>query len=266
MPPIPHSLPTILVAYGPALLALAGSSAAAWACRAKGRRPWLRTAAALACLLGWAALEPVARWRSALSPAVGPAMLLVPAAAAAALEAVRAWRGGSNDRLISVAAAGVVGWWLARVAASAGEFWRVWIITAALVWFVSWAVRQQAMRGLALALALWGGAVVAGFPAGWVVAAAVLAAAWAGLLALGAEAAVPSALVVAMLAGAELARGRPSRGHIDAADLVCLLALTAPFLAGAAHARLGKRWGVLAPALGAAGAVLLAWGIRRAVL
>ncbi len=266
MVPIPHGVPASLVPYGPALLALAASLAAAWACRAKGRQAWRRFAVSLACLLGWAALEPVTRLREiALSPVIGPGMLLVPAAAVAAIEVIRVWRGGRNERWLSVGAALVTGWWLARVAAAPGEFWRVGVVVAVLVGGVAWAVRGQTMRGAALALALWGGAVVAGFPLGWVVASAVLAAAWAGLLVLRAEAAVPSALVAATVAGADLARGRLARGHIDAADLVCLLALGAPVLAAAAEARLAKRWRMLAPALGAAGAVAVGWGLRRAV-
>jgi hypothetical protein len=263
--PISHYVPAPLVPYGPALLALAASMAAAWFGRAKGQA-WRRTAMSLACLLGWAALEPVARLRGvALSPSVGAGMLIVPAAALAVIEALRVWRGGRNERWFSVAAALVTGWWLGRVAAGPGEFWRVCFVVTALVWVVAWAVRGQTMRGAAVALALWGGAVVAGFPIGWVVASAVLAAVWAGLLALGAEAAVPSALVAAAVAGADLARGRIPRGHVDAADLVCLLALAAPFLAAAAEKRLATRWRMLAPALGAAGAVALGWGLRRAV-
>ena len=221
----------------------------------------------LACLLGWAALEPVARLRGvALSPSSrGGHADPAGGSALTVIEAMRVWRGGRNERWLSVAAALVTGWWLARAAAGPGEFWRVGLLIAALVWVVAWTVREQAMRGLAVALALWGGAVVAGFATGWVVASAVLAAVAAGVLALGAEAAVPSALIAATVAGADLARGRLPRGRFDAADLVCLLALAAPFLAAFAEKRLSKQWRMLAPALGAAGAVALGWGVRRAV-
>ncbi len=220
----------------------------------------------LACLVGWAALEPLTRLRGvALSPSAGPGLLIVPAVALVVIEAIRLWRAGRNERWLSVLAALVAGWWLGRVAALPAEFWRVSIVTAVLVGVVAWVVRGQAMRATAVALALWGGAVVAGFPLGWVVASAVLAAVAAGVVAFGAEAAVPSALIAATVAGADLARGRLPRGHLDAADLVCLLALAAPFLAAAAEVRLGKRWRLLAPALGAACVVALGWGVRRAV-
>ncbi len=265
MVPIPHVAPAWLAFFGPALLALAVSLAAHWLCRAKGRQRWRRTAMSLACLLGWAALEPVARLRgAALSPSVGPGMLIVPAAAVVIIEAIRVWRGGRNERLLSVAAALVTGWWLARVAAGPGEFWRVCVVVAVLAGVSAWVVRGQTMRGAAAALALCGGSVVAGLPVGWQGAAAVLAGAWAVLFLLGAEAAVPSAIMAAALGGADLARGRIPRGHVDAADVVCLLALAAPFMAAALEARLAKRWRRLAPALGAAGAVALGWGLKRA--
>ena len=266
MASILHGVPTSLVSYGPALLAFTASFATGWLFRAKGRQVWRRTAMALACLLGWAALEPLTRLRLvALSPSIGPGMLVVPAAALVAIEAIRVWRAGHNERWLSVAAALVTGWWLGRVAALPAEFWRVCIVVAMLVWVVAWVVRGQAMRAAAVALALWGGAVVAGFPLGWIVASAVLAVVAAGVLALGVEAAVPSALIAASVAGADLARGRLPRGHLDAADLVCLLTLIAPFLAASAEGRLGKRWHLLAPVLGAACVVAVGWAIRRAV-
>lgn len=266
MVPTLHSVPMPLGPYGPALLASIASLAAAWFCRAKGRQAWRRTAVSLACLLGWAALEPLTRLRGvALAPSSGPALLIVPAAALVAIEAIRVWRGGRNDRWLSVAAALFTGWWLARAAAPAGEFWRVCAVVAALVGVVAWALRGQAMRGAATALALWGGALAAGLPTGWTVASAVLAAVAVAVFALGAEAAIPSALIAGALAGTDLARGRLSRGHIDAIDLVCGLALTAPFLAAAAERRLGIRWRMLAPVLGAAGAVAVGWGLRRAM-
>lgn len=266
MVPIPHGVPASLVPYGPALLALAASLVFGWLCRAKGRQAWRRPVMSLACLLGWAALEPLTRLRAAaFSPPTGPAMLIVPGVALVLIEAVRVWRGGRNDRWLSVAAALVTGWWLARVSAPPAEFWRDCIVVAALVWVVAWAVRGQATRGAAIGLALWGGVVVAGLPTGWGVAAAVLAWVAGGLLAFGTEAAVPSALIAATVASVDLARGRLPRGHVDAVDVVCLLALAAPFLAAAAEARLGKRWRLLAPALGAAGAVVVGWGVRRAV-
>ena len=220
----------------------------------------------LACLVGWVALEPVARWRgAALTPGLGAGLLLVPAAGVAAIEALLVWRAGRNVRWLGFAAAAFVGWWLARIAAVPGEFWRVWIVTGLLVAVVAWVVRQQPMRGLAVALALWGGMLVIGFPAGWVIAAAVSTAVWGGALAVGAAAAVPSALMAAVLAGADLARGRAARGHLDGADLVCLLALGAPVVAAVVQSRLGKRGAVLAPIVGAVVVVALAWGVRRVV-
>ena len=267
MVPIPHFVPASLAPYGPALLALVAALAAAWSCRAKGGQAWRRTAVSLACLLGWASIEPLARLRGiALSRTIGPGMLIVPAAAVMGIEALRVWRAGRNERWLSTAAALITGWWLARAAAGPGEFWRVAIVVALLVWLVAWVVRGQAMRGVALGLALWGGALVAGFPMGWVVASAVLAAVTVGVAALGAEAAVPSALMAATVAGADLARGSLPRGRLDGADLVCLLAVAAPVLAALAEGRLGKKWRLLAPALGAAVAVALGWGLRRVVL
>lgn len=266
MVPILHGVPTLLVPYGPALLALVASLAAGWVCRGKGRQAWRRTAVSLACLLGWAALEPVTRLRGvALSPSTGPGLLLVPAAALVAIEAIRVWRGGRNERWLSVAAALVTGWWLARAAAPPDEFWRAGFVIAGLVWVIAWAVCGQAMRGEAVALALWGGALVAGFPLGWAVASAVLAAAGIGVFALGAEAALPSALLAATVAGADLARGKLSRGHVDAADIVCVLAVAAPFLAAAAERRLGAKWRLLAPVLGAVATVIIGWMLRRAI-
>ena len=291
MPTIPASLTATILLYWPALLALVVAAAIGWASRGKsapkgapkggpkgaqkgiqkgaqkGFLKWGRTGASLACLAGWAALEPVAGWRgAALSPGFGAGMLLVPAAGVAAIEALQVWRAGRNERWLGFAATALVGWWLARSAAVAGEFWRVWIVIGLLVAVVAWVVRQQPMRGVALSLALWGGMLVVGFPIGWLLTAAVLAAASAGLLASGSAAAIPSALVAAVLAGADLARGRSTRGHLDGADIVCLLALVAPLVAALVQPRLGKRVAILAPLVGAAVAVALAWGLRRVVL
>ncbi|MGI4798947.1 MAG: hypothetical protein ACRYF2_14090 [Janthinobacterium lividum] len=291
MPTIPASLTATILLYWPALLALVVAAAIGWASRGKsapkgapkggpkgaqkgiqkgaqkGFLKWGRTGASLACLAGWAALEPVAGWRgAALSPGFGAGMLLVPAAGVAAIEALQVWRAGRNERWLGFAATALVGWWLARSAAVAGEFWRVWIVIGLLVAVVAWVVRQQSMRGMALSLALWGGMLVVGFPVGWLLTAAVLAAASAGLLASGSAAAIPSALVAAVLAGADLARGRATRGHLDGADIVCLLALAAPLVAALVQPRLSKRVAILAPFVGAAVAVALAWGLRRVVL
>ena len=295
MPTILASLTATMLLYWPALLALGVAAAVGWASRRKsaprttqkgaqkgnqkgnqkgvqknpqrGLLKWGRTGAALACLAGWAALEPLAGWRAAaLWPGVGAGMLLVPAAGVAAIEALQAWRAGRNERWLGFAATALVGWWLARVAAVPGEFWRVWIVVGLLVAVVAWVLRQQPMRGLAMSLALWGGMLVVGFPIGWVLTAAVLAAAWAGLVAVRSAAAVPSALVAAVLAGADLARGRAARGHMDGADLVCLLAVGAAIVAAVVQRWLGKRTAVLASLAGAGVAVSLAWGLRRVVL
>ncbi|MDT7950342.1 MAG: hypothetical protein RQ966_02455 [Acetobacteraceae bacterium] len=266
MLPIPHGVPAPLVPYAPALLVLVAALAGGWFCRGKRHRAWLRVAMALAGLLGWAAITPFGRLRgAALSPSFGPDMLIVPAALVVGIEALLVWRGGRHERWAAVASALGVGWWLARVGAGPGEFWRVWVVVAMLAGSVAFVVRRDTRRGAALALALWGGAYVAGWPASWVAAAAVLAAPWLALLVLRAEAAMPTALVAATLASADLARGRLPRGHFGAADLVCLLALAAPFVAGWAETRLGRRWAGVAPALGAAGVVAAGWGLRRAL-
>ena len=283
MPTIPAAVITTLLLCWPALLAFGVAAAVGWATRVKSApkaarkgvqkgaqkaaSKWGRAGASLACLAGWAALVPVTGWRGAvLVPGLGAGMLLIPALGVATIEALLVWRAGRNERWLGFAATALVGWWLARTAAVPGDFWRVWIVTGLLVAAVAWIVRQQATRGLALALALWGGMLVVGFPIGWVSIAAVLAAVWAGLVATGGGAAVPSALVAAVLAGADLARGRAARGHVDGADLVCLLALAAPVVAALVQPRFGKRVAVLAPLAGAAVAVALAWGLRRVVL
>ncbi len=267
MPTILATLIATLLPYWPALLAFGAATAIGWASRGKVTQGWGRTGLSLVCLAGWAALEPVLRWRgAALSPGLGAGMLLIPAAGVAVIEALLAWRAGRNARWLGFAAAAFAGWWLAHIASVPGEFWRVWIVTGLSVAVVAWVVRQQPMRGLALSLALWGGMLVLGFPGGWILSAAVMAAVWGGSLVAGSAAAVPSALVAAMLAGADLARGRIARGHVDGADLVCLLALVAPVVAAVVQPRLGRRIAILAPLAGAAAAVALAWGLRRVVL
>lgn len=266
MPQLPASISSTVFPYWPALLVLALSAGIGWTTRKRGQ-VWGRTFVSMACLVGWAALEPVSRLHAAASsPGLGTGLLLVPAVGVAVIEALLAWRAGRNARWLGFAAAAFVGWWLARVAAVPGEFWRIWIVSGVLVAVVAWVLRQQPMRGVALSLALWGGMVAIGFPAGWVIAASVLTAAWVGLMATGSAGAVPSAVVAAVLAGADLARGRASRGHIDGADIVCLLALAAPILAMAMQSRLGKRGAAIAPVLGAMVAVALGWGLRRVVL
>ena len=290
MPTIPANLITTLLLYWPALFALGVAAAIGWVSRGKsaskaaqkglqkgahkgaqkgaqrGFLKWGRTGMSLVCLVGWAALEPVASWRgAALSPGLGAGMLLVPAAGVAVIEALQVWRAGRNERWLGFAATALVGWWLARMAAVPGEFWRVSIVIGLLVAVVASVVRQQPIRGLALSLALWGGMLVVGFPIGWVLTAAVLAAVWAGLVAVRSAATVPSALVAAVLAGADLARGRAARGHVDGADLVCLLALGAAIVAALVQPWLGKRTTVLASLAGAGAAVALAWGLRRVV-
>lgn len=260
------SIPVYVSLYQSALLALAVSLAVSAFGRQKKRQGWVVSGLSLACLLGWAALEPLGRLRvAALMPSIGPAMLIVPAAGVLAVELVRRWRGGRNDRWLSVIAAGGVGWWLARVTAGPAEVWRVGIITAALVGLIAWSVRRQPGRSLALALAVCGGLVVTGFPGPWIVAAAVLVAACAGPLALRVPAVLPSAIVAALVAGADLARGRLARGHVNTTDIACLFAVAAPLLVGIIEKRLGKRWILLAPVLAAAVVVVLAWGARRFV-
>ena len=252
--------------YGPAVWALIVVLALSALARTKQRQGWWRPGLSLACLVGWAALEPLGRLRAAaLTPPVGPAMLIVAALGVVVVEGIRRWRAGRNDRLLSVVAAGWVGWWVARVAAGPAEFWRVGIITAGLSGVVAIIVRQEPGRALALVVALWGGLVVSGVAVPWCVAMAVLAVAGAGAWAAGVPAAVPSALFAAGIAGVELANGRLARGHLGAVDYVCLLALAASVLTGLLAPRLGKKRRGLAPILAAAGSVAASWAVHRLV-
>lgn len=270
MPPIPHSVAVLLPAYAAPLLALAVALALSLACRGKSRGAWLPSAAALSALAGWALLQPAANLvQAGLAPRSGTAVLLAPAAACVLGAGLAAWRGGKLGRWMPVMLAVFAGWWLARASAGRDEFWRVWLAVALLAAALSRGIAGQPARGLACALALWGGLVLVAAPPVWTAAALVAAFAWAGLLAAGSGGALPSAAMAALIAGADLAAGRLVRGRLDAADVVCLLAVVAPFLARAAEARIGKRGGRFGPALasvaGAAAAVAAMWLLRRAV-
>lgn len=268
MPPIPHSVAALLSAYAAPLLAFAVALAGSLLFRTKTRGSWLPAIAALAALAGWALLVPVSNLAQAgLSPRGGPAVLLAPAVAAVIGVGLAAWRGGKLGRWMPVLLALFAGWWLARASAGRTEFWRAWFVVALLAGALSRAIAGQPARGLACALALWGGLVLASAPPVWIAAALVAAFVWAGLLLSGSGAALPSAAMAALIGGADLAGGRLVRGRLDGTDLACLLAVLAPLLAGVAEARIGRRWGrfgaVLAAVAGAAAAVALMWLLRR---
>jgi hypothetical protein len=270
MPPIPHSVAALLSAYAAPLLALAVAITGSLLCGAKTRGAWLPANAALAALAGWALLLPASSLvRAGLAPRARPEALLAPAAACVIGAALVAWRGGKLGRWMPVLLAVFAGWWLARASAGRTEFWRVWVAVALLAAALSRAIAGQPVRGLACALALWGGLVLAGTAPVWIAAALVAVFVWVGLLLSRSGAALPSAVMAALIGGADLAGGRLVRGRLDATDLACLLAVAAPLIAGAAEARIGKRWGragpVLASVAGAAVAVALTWLVRRAV-
>ncbi len=263
MPPIPF----VLQAYLPALLALAVAAASVALCRGKTRAAWGRVGLAVAAAVGWAALQQPGRlWGVALAPSLAPSLLLVPAAGIAAVEALRVWRRGRNDRWLSVLAAFSVGGWLARNTAGPDEWWRVAIVAAVLAGLVAAVVRGQAGRALAIPLALWGGLEATGLGAGWAPAAAVAAACCAAPLVVRGAALLPSATLAALIAALDLSRGRLARGRFDAVDLVCLLALVAPLLIGLIEPRLPKKARLMAPVFAAAIVAGVAWGLRRTVL
>lgn len=271
MPPIPHNMAALLSAYAASLAALTVALAGSLACRAKTRNAWLPANAALAALAGWALLLPASSlMRAGLAPRTGPAVLLAPAAASVIGAGLVAWRGGKLGRWMPVLLAVFAGWWLALASAGRTEFWRVWFAVALAAVALSRAIAGQPARGLACALALWGGLELASAPPAWVAAALVAVFAWAGLLLSGSGAALPSAVMAALIGGADLAGGRLVRGRLDGTDLACLVAIAAPLLAGVAETRIGKRWGRFGPVLvsvaGAAVAVAAMWLLRRVLL
>ena len=213
MPPIPHNMAALLSAYAASLAALTVALAGSLACRAKTRNAWLPANAALAALAGWALLLPASSlMRAGLAPRTGPAVLLAPAAASVIGAGLVAWRGGKLGRWMPVLLAVFAGWWLALASAGRTEFWRVWFAVALAAVALSRAIAGQPARGLACALALWGGLELASAPPAWVAAALVAVFAWAGLLLSGSGAALPSAVMAALIGGADLAGGRLVRG------------------------------------------------------
>ena len=270
MAPIPHSVAALLSAYAAPLLALAVALAGSLFCRTKARAAWLPATAALAALAGWALLLPASRLvRAGLTPNAGPAVLLAPAAACVVGAGLVAWRGGRLGRWAPALLAVFAGWWLARASAGRTEFWRVWFAVVLVAAALSRVIAGQPARGLACALALWGGLVLASAPTVWIAAALVAVFVWAGLLLSGSGGALPSAVLAALIGGADLAAGRLVRARLDGVDLACLLAIAAPLLAGAAEARIGRRWGrfgpVLASVAGASAAVAAMWLLQRAL-
>ncbi len=269
MPPIPQSLIQLPMTYLSAFLALAVALAGGLLCRGKSKSGVLPAIGAAACLAGWAALVPFASLpREAWSPRAGPELLLLPAVGAVLAVLAAARLGGRLERWGPALLAILAGWWIASSPVARPEFWRVWFFTGLLAWLLSRLIAGQSGRGLASGLALWGGSVLAGAPAGWAGAALVLAAAWAGLLP--AEAgAVPSALVAATIAGADLASGRLLHGGLDLTDCVCLGACVAPMLTQPIANRFGKRLGgavnLLAAAVAAVLTVAFAWILYRAL-
>ena len=266
MPSIPHSFAAPLSAP---IVSFALAFALAYLCRDKGRSAWLPATAGLATLIGWALLTPSARLlHDALMPRLAPEVLLVPASIAVMTAAFAGWRRSASHRAISVALALFGGWWVARVAVGPNNFWRVLFGIAALAWTLSKVVDARPERGLAFALALWGGLAVAGSPLGMTWAAAVAAAGWFGLVAAPGRGTLPVASMAVLLGAADLAGGRLTRGKFDAVDLACLLALLSPFVAEAAAVRFGKNLGrfglVASSAAGAACMVGIVWGVRHA--
>lgn len=269
MPTIPHSIGPKLLAYSGPVLALALALAGALLCRAKTRRDWLPAVGAMAALAGWA-LAARAALHGVFAPRTGPEVLLLPAAAGTVGLALAVWWPGRLARWLPGLLALFTGWWLAHAGAGRTDFWRVWVGVAALAWVLARAVAGQGARGLASTLALWGGLGLVNAPAGWIAAALVGAGTYAGLLAAGPGAALPSALLAALVAGGELGSGRLLRAGLVGPDLACLGAVAAPLLAGGMTARIGKRFGRGGPLVAAAAAaalvVLCVWLARRILL
>lgn len=250
---------SLLASHAAALAALAVTLAGSLLL---GRRPaWLPAAAALALALGWFWLAGFAS-RGLWTPHRIPDLLLAPALASALVAAAVA--SGRHRRLLLVADAVFAGWWIARAGVGTADFWRAWLAVALLAWAVGRIVAGEAARGLALALALWGGLSITGAGS----AALVAAAAWVGLCVAGKGAVVPAAAMAALIGAADIAGGRLLRGRLDATDLACLFALAAPAIADALLRRTGRAgnrfFAVMASVLAAAILTGLVWIVARA--
>jgi len=249
-----------LHAYAPPLTALGAALALGLVGKA-GLRPLLAAAGAGGALAGWAALLPIAAaLRAVLAPRAMADFLLLPAAVAALAGLASPWLRGWAERWLPVALAVLAGWWLAGSTPARPEFWRVWLAVGAAAWLLARPVGNYAAggRALAAAVALWGGLLVAGAPAVWIAAALVAVAAAAGAWCLGA--ALPPMLVATVAAAADLGVGRLVRAGLNAADLACLTAIGAAWLAPLVEARLGRRLGGAGPAAAALSAAALATG------
>jgi hypothetical protein len=236
-------LPGALAAYLPALAAAATAGAGAMLVRRKWAA-WAGLPGAAGALAGWALLLlPAMAWRAALWPRTMPEHLLVPALVVVLLAAVGPRLQGRLARWAPVAAAGLIGWWLAGSPAGRAEFWRVWAVFGAVAWLLVRITAGQPARAWAAALAGWGGLAAAGSPPVLTAAGLVLVAACAPAALLGARSRhMPPLLAAAFLAMADLAVGRLPQGGLNGADLACLAALSAPALAWALEGRLGRRF------------------------
>jgi len=224
---------------------------------------WLMGAAGAAgTLAGWAALLPAAAaFRAALAPHAVADFLLLPAVAVTLAGFAAPWLQGRAERWLPLALAVLAGWWLAGSAPARPEFWRVWLAVAVAAWVLARSVGPAANGGrmLATTLALWGGLLMAGAPPVWIAAALVAVAAAAAAWCLGA--ALPPVLMAIMAAAADLGAGRLVRTGFNSADLACLLAFGAVWLAPWVEARLGKRLGLARPTVAAALTAALTTGI-----
>ncbi len=269
MGPILHTVLAWLEAHAALLVAFVVALAGGWAGAGRGKaaRAFVPAIAAAAALAGWALLAGAPRglW----APHRGIEVLAGAAAASALLAAVQVWRGGRNRRLLLGLDAAVAGWWVAHAGVAAADFWRVGFGVVLLSIWLGRVVRGDALRGLAMALALWGGLAIAAAPANWLGAAAVAAACWAGLLAMGRGGFVPAAPMAALIGAADLAGGRALRGRVDATDLACFSALVAPLLAHAVARRRGAKsdrfLAIMAVLCTAAGLSALVWLLKRAI-
>jgi len=254
--PVLHAYEPPLVALGVALvLGLIG-----WAAGAR----WLATTAGAAgALAGWVALLPLATaLRAVLAPRAMADFLLLPAVAVVLAGLAAPWLRGRAERWAPVALAVLVGWWLAGSAPARPEFWRVWLAVGLAAWLLARGAGQGAPGGggrvLAAALALWGGLLVVGAPPVWIAAALVAVAAALAAWPLGG--ALPPLLVASVAAASDLGTGRLVRAGLNAADLACLLAFGAPWLARWTGMRSGKRLGRAGPAVAVVASAGLAAG------
>jgi hypothetical protein len=245
----------VLHAYAPPLVAL-GTALVLGLIGKAGPRWLIGGAGAAGALAGWAALLPtVAAWRAVLTPRAMTDFLLLPAAAVVVAGLAAPWLRGRVERWLPWAPVVLAGWWLAGSAPARPEFWRVWLAVIVAAWLLARGVGQGVSggRALAAALALWGGLLVAGAPPAWIAAALVAVA--AGFAAWCVGGALPPVLIATVAAAADLGAGRLVRGGLNAADLACLLALGAAWLASWAEARFGRRLGPARPAAAVAAAL-----------